>query len=93
MSLPARNAFCVVVGLTASAFLFLEFARRGERQMTALFVVMVAALVGNALITGGLSGVHGRYQSRIVWLVVFYAALGGHYLYLCGTREEQRRDA
>ena len=87
------HAFCVVVGLTASAFLFLEFARRGERQMTALFVVMVAALVGNALITGGLSGVHGRYQSRIVWLVVFYAALGGHYLYLCGTREEQRRDA
>ncbi len=86
------HAFFVVVGLTASAFLFLEFARRGEREMTALFVVMVAALVGNALITGGISGVHGRYQSRIVWLVVFYATLGAHHLYLCGTRETLRHD-
>jgi hypothetical protein len=93
LAITLWHAFFVVVGLTASAFLFLEFARRGERHLTALFVVMVAALVGNALITGGISGVHGRYQSRIVWLVVLYAALGAHYLYLCGTREEQRRDA
>lgn len=87
------HAFFTVVGLTASAFLFLEFARRGERDMTALFVIMVAALIGNALVTGGISGVQGRYQSRIVWLVVLYAALGWHYLYLCGTRETLRRDA
>jgi hypothetical protein len=93
MAITLWHAFFVVVGLTASAFLFLEFARRGERQMTALFVIMVAALIGNALITGGISGVHGRYQSRIVWLVVLYAALGAHYLYLCCSRETLRRDA
>lgn len=93
VSITVWHVFFVVVGLTASSFLFLEFARRGERQMTALFVIMIAALIGNALITGGISGVHGRYQSRIVWLVVFYAALGAQHLYLCSARETLQRDA
>jgi hypothetical protein len=88
------HAFFAVVGLTASAFLFLEFGRRSDHAMAALFVVIVAALIGNALITGGLSGVHSRYQGRIVWLAVLYAAIGAQYLYLCDTREAVlRRDA
>jgi hypothetical protein len=92
MAITLWHAFFAVLGLSASAFLFLEFARRGERSMAALFVVISAALVANALISGGLAGVHGRHQSRIVWLVVFYAALGAHYLYLCSTETEPRRD-
>jgi hypothetical protein len=94
MVITLWHAFFAVVGLTASAFLFLEFGRRNDHTMAALFVVIVAALIGNALLTGGLSGVHGRYQGRIVWLVVLYAAIGAQYLYLCDTRESVlRRDA
>jgi hypothetical protein len=33
------------------------------------------ALLGNAAITGGLSGPHDRYQSRIMWLAPLTALL------------------
>jgi hypothetical protein len=87
------HVFFAVVGLAASAFLFLEFARRGDRMMVAMYLVIVAALIGNALIAGGLLGGHGRFQSRVVWLVVFYAVLAAQHLYLCDARRAQRHDA
>jgi hypothetical protein len=92
-AISAWHAFSALVGLAASVFLFIEFVRRGDREMIALFIVIIAALAGNALVTGGLASVHGRYQSRIVWLLVLYAALGAQYLYLCGVRESERREA
>jgi hypothetical protein len=36
--------------------------------------VVGIGLLGNAMVTGGLSSVHDRYQNRVVWLVVFTAA-------------------
>jgi hypothetical protein len=37
---------------------------------------VLIALLANAAITGGLSGPHDRYQSRIVWLAPLVALLG-----------------
>ena len=42
-----------------------------RRNVLAGFVVAVlAALLANAAVTGALSGPHGRYQSRVMWLPV-----------------------
>jgi len=38
--------------------------------------LVVTALLGNAVVTGTLSEVHDRYQSRLIWLVVLAALLG-----------------
>lgn len=45
--------------------------RRRHRAGFALCVLLVAAALGNAFITGALSGVESRYQARIAWLFVF----------------------
>ena len=42
--------------------------RRRHTPALALCLFVLAAAVGNALITGGLSGPHHRYQARIAWL-------------------------
>jgi hypothetical protein len=49
-------------------------ARRGECRPVLLLGVIVAGALANAVVTGGLSSVHDRYQARIAWLFVFYAA-------------------
>ncbi len=36
---------------------------------------VLLALIGNAMVCGALSGPHGRYQSRIMWLPVFAIVL------------------
>jgi len=46
---------------------------QGDRRPACLAVIVLAALVGNALTTGGLSKPHDRYQARIVWLLPFAA--------------------
>lgn len=61
-----------VVGLLLTAL----YWRRKHWLPVILFGSIVMALVGNALLTGGLSGVFDRYQSRLVWLVAFYAFAG-----------------
>ncbi len=45
----------------------------GRRDQLAfgISVMVLAALVGNALITGALSGVESRYAARIAWLMAF----------------------
>jgi hypothetical protein len=43
---------------------------------TGLAVAVVVALLANAAVTGGLSGPHERYQSRIMWLPPLAALLG-----------------
>ncbi len=49
--------------------------RRGDRLALSLLMSIAAALVTNALIAGAFSDVHDRYQSRIIWLVPFAAAV------------------
>ncbi len=43
---------------------------------TGLAIAVLAALLANAAVTGGLSGPHDRYQSRIMWLPPVVAILG-----------------
>jgi hypothetical protein len=89
-ALTIWHTFSALFGMAVSVFLFIEFWRRGDREMIALFLVILAAVIGNALITGGLSAVHGRYQSRIAWLLVFYAAIATYHFYLCSAAETRR---
>jgi len=50
----------------------------GLRRRAALggvYAAILAALLANAFVSGALSGVFDRYQSRFVWLAPFGAAL------------------
>ncbi|WP_043336271.1 hypothetical protein [Belnapia moabensis] len=63
------GAFCLgLVGL-----LVLAFRRGWTLSELGLATLMLAALVGNAAITGGLSGPADRYQARLLWLSLFVA--------------------
>ncbi|HEX2115987.1 MAG TPA: hypothetical protein VHM01_16395, partial [Alphaproteobacteria bacterium] len=86
------HGFGAIVGATLSTFLFLEFARRGDRVMTMLFAIIAAALLANALLTGGLTQVEGRNQSRVIWLAILYAAIATQYFRLCSAAEAPGRD-
>jgi len=52
----------------------LAWLRRHDGVASAFCLLVLAAAIGNATLTGGLSGVHERYQGRIAWLFVFAAA-------------------
>jgi hypothetical protein len=74
----------VTVGsFVAGLLVMLAFIRRDSAVMIALPLVIVAAWIGNAIITASVSGVFGHYQGRLAWLVTLYAALAG----LCLVRE------
>ena len=51
-------------------------ARRQWRAIE-LHAFIFLALLGNALICGVLSGPHGRYQSRLIWIPVYVLLLTG----------------
>lgn len=50
--------------------------RRRDWHGLALLVMVAAALIGNAMISGAVSGPHDRYQARVVWLLTFVAVAG-----------------
>lgn len=60
-----------VLGLLALLALPLLLRRRLDLAGVALVVLVLAAAVGNAAITGGLSGPAVRYQARLAWLFAF----------------------
>jgi len=45
--------------------------RRGDDEAAALIAGVIALIILNALLAGGLSDVHARYQSRVAWLAPF----------------------
>ncbi|WP_431281575.1 hypothetical protein ACQW02_19490 [Humitalea sp. 24SJ18S-53] len=47
--------------------------RASDRGPAMLAAIILAALIGNAAATGGLSKPHHRYQARIAWLLPFAA--------------------
>jgi hypothetical protein len=53
----------------------LPFALRRRHVAAGFIVAALLALLGNAMITGGLSGPHDRYQSRVMWLPPVLALL------------------
>jgi hypothetical protein len=53
----------------------LPVALRRRHVSAGFLAAVLLALLGNAAITGGLSGPHDRYQSRIMWLPPLFALL------------------
>jgi hypothetical protein len=53
----------------------LPFALRRRQIVSGFIATVLLALLGNAAIAGGLSAVHDRYQSRIMWLPPLFALL------------------
>ena len=60
-------------GIAAFAPMLMVFARRGDRMMLQLMLVVGAGLLINAFVCGAIAGPSARYQSRVVWLVAFTA--------------------
>jgi hypothetical protein len=60
----------LVAALVAIAALGLRFRNRIPALAWRFAAVIALALLGNAMVTGGLSDVHDRYQNRVAWLIV-----------------------
>ncbi|HYZ64949.1 MAG TPA: hypothetical protein VE650_21050 [Acetobacteraceae bacterium] len=72
--LQAVHLGCASVGLVVLvAGCWVALKRR--RALGGVYAAILAALLANAFLTGALSGVFDRYQSRLVWLTVFAALL------------------
>ena len=50
--------------------------RRRDRSSTGLAIIVLVALLGNAIVCGALSNPHDRYQNRVVWLALFTSVVG-----------------
>ena len=72
--LQALHAAAGLAGIAGCCALLLTVPRRHPAILYAAAVLV--ALLANAVITGGLSGPHDRYQSRIMWLPPLVAMLG-----------------
>jgi len=66
-SLLRLHRAAAIVGLAALCVMPI-LARR--RLVAGLAVAVLLALLGNAMVTGGLSQPHDRYQARLIWLAV-----------------------
>jgi hypothetical protein len=68
---PMRRLHSAVVMLSLPAVLVAAIVawRRGERAGTLLVASILAAILGNAMLAGGLSAVHDRYTARLAWLM------------------------
>ncbi len=78
---PLRDLHVVVIQASAPLALIalFLFALRGERPGVILVLAIFAAILGNAVLSGGLSAVHDRYTARLAWLLplaVLTCALG-----------------
>ena len=73
-ALTPLNPFHLLVVLLALPVLAWA-AWRGQGLALALALFLLAAVLGNALICGGLSGPHPRYGARIRWLLPVAALL------------------
>ncbi len=69
------NAIQTVTIILSAAVLLAAAALswRGDRRLLYIVVALAIFLMANALVTGALSGVHDRYQARVIWLVPLFA--------------------
>jgi hypothetical protein len=72
----AGVAGCVALLLTAPRGASLRVRGHGQHPAVGFAAAALLALLANAAITGGLSGPHDRYQSRVMWLPPLVAVLG-----------------
>jgi hypothetical protein len=63
----------VVASLAIIVIFGILLWRRWTTRLAGLAVVIIPAVLANAFVTGVLSTVEDRYQSRVVWLVPFLA--------------------
>jgi hypothetical protein len=77
------HATLTVVSFAAGLLAVIAFARRRETRMVGLAAVIVAAWIGNAIVTASVSGVFGHYQGRLAWVVTVYAVAAA----LCLARD------
>jgi hypothetical protein len=69
-------------------FAFIALKRRSE-PISWLFAYTVIGLIANAAICASISAVVPRYQSRVVWLIVFVALIAG-FLARISSKTSQR---
>ncbi len=62
--------YCAAATAAVGLLALLPGSLRRRDIMAGVIVAVLAALLGNAAITGALSGPHDRYQSRMMWLPV-----------------------
>ena len=73
-STSAQNSTLIVSVVLIGVFAPLVWRRRHSR-LIGLSAVVVFVTLANALVTGVLSNVEARYESRVIWLLPFLAAL------------------
>ncbi len=72
--LQGLHAAALLLGAAAVLLAWAQMARRGSRadqdqRRLGLVLCVLVGITVNALVTGGLSGPHDRYQARIAWLL------------------------
>jgi hypothetical protein len=83
--MQALHGVVAILGVTGCCAA-LPIALRRQHIAAGFIIAMLLAVLGNAAITGGLSGPHDRYQSRIMWLPPAFALLATVSLARSGTR-------
>ena len=72
--LPTLHRY-IALGGVAACLILLPIAMARRAPSAGFLLAVIIALPLSAAITGGLSAPHARYQSRIMWLPPFIAAL------------------
>src|SRR5262249_20931304 len=72
----SRVVLWTVVASLAVIVVFAILAwRQGLTRALGLSAVVISIVLANAFVTGALSGVEDRYESRVIWLVPLLAAI------------------
>lgn len=76
VSLNALQTPIAWAGQAAFMLVLIWAMRRNEKTTTGLALLILAVLIGNAIVCGAISNPHDRYQNRVVWLPMAVALLG-----------------
>ena len=81
----------VVVSLALIVIFGILLWRRWTPRLAGLALVIIPAVLANAFVTGVLSTVEDRYQSRVVWLIPFLAA-ALIFAWIAGAQAARQKD-
>ena len=85
------NLLHVPMQALAIAALPLIVIARPPRRLAEFATLLLAALLGNAVICGVLSNPHDRYQNRLAWLAILVVALALLSQLAARNRDSRRR--
>lgn len=71
----SAQEWAVLAALALLALFALTLLRRRPARLISLAAVVIFVIIANAFVTGVLSNVEDRYQSRVIWLLPFVAIL------------------